>query len=107
MTLSFRSAIRPVACAHPTGETDDAFPSHKEQIMRIQPLHTPLLAIVAALVLLAAIASAQAQAKKPNIVFIMGDDIGMWNIGAYHRGLMAGRTPNLDVLARQGMLFTD
>jgi hypothetical protein len=26
----------------------------------------------------------------------MGDDIGMWNIGAYHRGLMAGRTPNLD-----------
>src|SRR5262245_66384946 len=33
--------------------------------------------------------------KKPNIVFIMGDDIGMWNIGAYHRGMMAGRTPNL------------
>ena len=30
---------------------------------------------------------------KPNIVVIMGDDIGMWNIGAYHRGLMAGRTP--------------
>jgi len=29
--------------------------------------------------------------KKPNILFIMGDDIGMWNIGAYHRGLMAGR----------------
>ena len=45
--------------------------------------------------------------KKPNIVVIMGDDIGMWNIGAYHRGLMAGRTPNLDMLAKQGMLFTD
>ncbi|PWT81589.1 MAG: arylsulfatase, partial [Acidobacteria bacterium] len=30
-----------------------------------------------------------AQEKKPNIVVIMGDDIGMWNIGAYHRGLMA------------------
>ena len=44
---------------------------------------------------------------KPNIVFIMGDDIGMWNIGAYHRGLMAGRTPNLDKLAKEGMLFTD
>jgi len=44
---------------------------------------------------------------KPNIVFIMGDDIGMWNIGAYHRGMMAGRTPNLDRLAKQGMLFTD
>src|SRR5271156_1202431 len=45
--------------------------------------------------------------RKPNIIVIMGDDIGMWNIGAYHRGLMAGRTPNLDKLAKQGMLFTD
>ncbi|MFI5455737.1 MAG: arylsulfatase [Isosphaerales bacterium] len=48
-----------------------------------------------------------ASAKKPNIVVIMGDDIGIWNIGAYHRGMMAGRTPNLDKLASQGMLFTD
>ena len=40
-------------------------------------------------------ASAQAQpAQRPNIVVIMGDDIGIWNIGAYHRGMMAGRTPN-------------
>ena len=45
--------------------------------------------------------------QQPNIVFIMGDDIGMWNIGAYHRGLMAGRTPNIDKLAAEGMLFTD
>jgi arylsulfatase A-like enzyme len=45
--------------------------------------------------------------KKPNIVVIMGDDIGMWNIGAYHRGMMAGTTPNLDKIAKQGMLFTD
>ena len=37
----------------------------------------------------------------------MGDDIGMWNIGAYHRGMMAGRTPNLDKMAKEGMLFTD
>src|SRR5881628_4235897 len=51
--------------------------------------------------------SAQAQDKKPNILFIMGDDIGMWNIGAYHRGMMAGRTPNLDKIAKEGMLFTD
>jgi hypothetical protein len=40
----------------------------------------------------------QAQEKKPNIVVIMGDDIGIWNLGAYHQGLMAGRTPNLDQL---------
>src|SRR5262245_20338535 len=52
-------------------------------------------------------AEAQQVGRRPNIVFIMGDDIGIWNIGAYHRGMMAGRTPNLDQLARQGMLFTD
>jgi arylsulfatase A-like enzyme len=52
-------------------------------------------------------ANAQTTAKPPNIIVIMGDDIGMWNIGAYHRGLMAGRTPNLDKIAKEGMLFTD
>src|SRR6186713_2394485 len=52
-------------------------------------------------------AKAVQEGKKPNILFIMGDDIGMWNIGAYHRGMMAGRTPNLDKLAKEGMLFTD
>ncbi len=45
--------------------------------------------------------------RKPNIVFVMADDIGWFNIGAYHRGVMAGRTPNLDRLAAEGMLFTD
>jgi len=48
-----------------------------------------------------------APAKKPNFVVIMGDDIGIWNIGAYHRGLMAGRTPNLDKIAAEGAIFTD
>src|SRR5271168_2571233 len=51
--------------------------------------------------------SASAQEKKPNIVVIMGDDIGIWNIGAYSRGMMAGSTPNLDKMAAEGMLFTD
>jgi arylsulfatase len=45
--------------------------------------------------------------KKPNIVVIMGDDVGWFNIGAYHQGIMAGRTPNLDRLAAEGMRFTD
>jgi arylsulfatase A-like enzyme len=44
---------------------------------------------------------------KPNILFIMGDDIGWFNIGAYHRGIMSGKTPNLDKLAAEGMMFTD
>lgn len=52
-------------------------------------------------------ATAAQAGKKPNIVVIMGDDIGIWNIGAYHRGLMAGRTPHLDKLAKEGMIFTD
>jgi arylsulfatase len=45
--------------------------------------------------------------QQPNILFIMGDDIGWFNIGAYHRGIMSGKTPNLDKLAAQGMMFTD
>jgi len=44
--------------------------------------------------------------KKPNIVVIWGDDIGMWNIGAYTHGMM-GSTPNIDRIAKEGMLFTD
>ena len=49
----------------------------------------------------------QKKAAQPNIIVIMGDDIGMWNIGAYHRGMMAGRTPNIDQLAAEGAIFTD
>ncbi len=52
-------------------------------------------------------AHAQATTKPPNIVVIMSDDVGWFNIGAYNRGIMAGRTPNLDKLASEGMLFTD
>ncbi len=63
-------------------------------------------AIAAAAILIAAVA-AQAADKKPNIVFIMGDDVGWFNIGAYHQGIMSGKTPNLDQLAAQGMRFTD
>src|SRR6201982_2398507 len=70
-----------------------------------------LLRVFAAAVLLTCLSrltpQSWAQEKKPNILVIMGDDIGMWNIGAYHRGLMAGKTPNLDKIAKEGMLFTD
>jgi len=55
--------------------------------------------------------SALAQQKpppqtRPNILVIFGDDIGMWNVGAYTHGMM-GRTPNIDRVAAEGMLFTD
>ena len=65
------------------------------------------VAAIVALVLVVTGSTASAEEKKPNIVVIMGDDVGMWNIGAYHRGLMAGKTPNLDKLAKEGMIFTD
>ncbi len=51
--------------------------------------------------------SSNGQQAKPNIVIIMGDDIGWFNIGCYHRGMMSGKTPNIDKLAREGMMFTD
>jgi len=44
---------------------------------------------------------------KPNILVIMSDDIGIWNISAYHRGIMGGQTPNIDLIASGGALFTD
>jgi len=56
-----------------------------------------------------AVAQAQqaAPSGKPNILVIMGDDVGWFNIGAYHQGIMSGKTPNLDKLAAEGMRFTD
>jgi arylsulfatase A-like enzyme len=48
-----------------------------------------------------------AAAKPPNIIMIMSDDVGIWNISAYHRGMMGGRTPNIDRIANEGALFTD
>jgi len=50
-------------------------------------------------------AASKSTGGQPNILFIMGDDIGWFNIGAYHRGMMAGKTPNLDKMAAEGTLF--
>jgi len=67
-----------------------------------------LVAVVLALALaFSGAATAQTAAKKPNILVIMGDDVGMWNISAYHRGMMGGSTPNIDRIAQEGALFTD
>src|SRR4051812_44835125 len=69
---------------------------------------TSLVALLVALLTCNAVVFAQrGPAKKPNIIFIMGDDVGWFNIGVYHQGIMSGKTPNLDALARQGLRFTD
>ena len=52
-------------------------------------------------------APATAQPQKPNIVVIMADDIGYWNISSYNRGMMGYRTPNIDRIANEGAIFTD
>ena len=75
--------------------------------MRLKRVLTAFLG-GAALVLGAATAAlAQAPATKPNIVFIMGDDIGYFQPSIYHRGIMVGETPNIDRIAKEGALFTD
>jgi len=45
--------------------------------------------------------------EQPNIIIVMPDDVGWYNIGAYHDGIMAGITPNIDKIAENGMRFTD
>jgi len=68
------------------------------------------LAAASAVESAAVIKTAQAQqqpvGRRPNILVIFGDDIGMWNVGAYCNGIM-GRTPNIDRIAKEGILFTD
>jgi arylsulfatase len=54
-----------------------------------------------------ALAFAQGAAAKPNIVIIWGDDIGQSDVSAYSMGLMGFRTPNIDRVAKEGMIFTD
>ena len=96
-------------------------PSTEERPSRTQLKQTSAITALAALLAVglaavgtAALAVAQEKMttpapaeKKPNILVIMGDDVGWFNIGAYHRGMMSGKTPNLDKLASQGMMFTD
>ena len=69
--------------------------------------HCGVAALIAVAALAGVVTVASAQNQKPNIVVIMGDDVGWFNIGAYHQGIMSGKTPNLDKLAAEGMRFTD
>ena len=63
--------------------------------------------LVAALLASGLISASSLAAGPPNIVVIWGDDIGQSNISAYSNGLVGYRTPNIDSIARDGMLFTD
>ncbi|MBH3430331.1 arylsulfatase [Pseudomonas alkylphenolica] len=65
----------------------------------------PDLALIAASVM--AISASAAAAEKPNILVIFGDDIGQTNISAYSHGVVGYKTPSIDRIANEGMLFTD
>jgi arylsulfatase A-like enzyme len=79
--------------------------------------YNSLSLLIATAALFSAVIPAQAQdsptpgsgaaGKKPNILFIMGDDVGWFNVEPYHQGIMSGKTPNLMRLAKEGVRFTD
>src|SRR3979411_3287148 len=104
---------------HPSGDSHDVAPQSGGGMKR-RDLLLSGSSLVAATALSAVGLTSPAQAQqpttapapaaagqRPNIVFIMGDDIGWFNIGAYHQGIMASRTPNIDRLSAEGMRFTD
>ena len=70
--------------------------------MKRNLIHNGLSLLVATAALFSVVATGQAQDKKPNILFIMGDDIGWMQPSCYHRGLMVGETPNIDRIANEG-----
>ena len=79
-------------------------------LTRSKPISGPAwlrLIVSGACVLAVSAVSLFAQAKKPNILVIFGDDIGYWNVSAYNRGMMGYRTPNIDRIAKEGAIFTD
>ena len=73
--------------------------------MKRNLIHNGLSLLIATAALFSAVAPAQAQDKKPNILFIMGDDIGWMQPSIYHRGLMVGETPNIDRIGNEGGIF--
>src|SRR6187399_1054692 len=73
--------------------------------MKRNLIHNGLSLLMATAALFSVVAQAQAQDKKPNILFIMGDDIGWMQPSIYHRGLMVGETPNIDRIGSEGGIF--
>jgi arylsulfatase len=78
----------------------------KKTSRQIQIFQAMIFALCAMLMAIPGAAFAN-PAAKPNILVIWGDDIGQSNISAYTRGVVGYRTPNIDRIAAQGMLFTD
>ncbi len=63
---------------------------------------TPLLIVALLFGLCLSVGAGYAEAKKPNILVIWGDDVGITNISAYSHGIMGYKTPNIDRIAKEG-----
>src|SRR5215470_4594386 len=64
------------------------------------------LVVMCITITIASVPASAQQGQKPNILFIMGDDIGWMQPSIYHRGLMVGETPNIDRIGNEGAMFT-
>ena len=92
----------------PSNKTEDRAPTRRNILLGSSTL-------VAAAAMTSELARAQTAAplplldasRKPNILMIMADDIGWFNVSAYNLGIMGYRTPNIDRIAKEGALFTD
>ena len=82
--------------------------SHQRKLSRAEPT-SALMATLTITTLLSVVSPARAEtpAQRPNIVVIWGDDIGQSNVSAYSHGLMGYKTPNIDRIAKEGVMFTD
>jgi arylsulfatase len=97
------------------GKSEDGVTQHSEGLKRRDLLLSGTSLAASALLGAGLATPAKAQqpastpptGQRPNILVIMGDDIGWENLGSYHQGLMLDATPNLDKLASEGMRFTD
>ena len=104
-TCGKRPPVTPPQGRLPSGRRESTAGLSKQGRPSMLALSKRLLGAALLIALATAVAGgspASAQEKKPNIVFIMGDDVGWFNIGAYHQGIMSGKTPNLDKLAARG-----
>src|SRR5215475_1418785 len=81
--------------------------AHMNRIRNCRTTRFAFAMMITAVLGLVPQAQAQAPTKKPNILVIFGDDIGQTNISAYSFGVMGYKTPNIDRIAKEGMMFTD
>ncbi len=85
----------------------EALQSYKKEPRNTLFMKTASVLFSAVMGLALVLSPADVQAKKPNILVIWGDDIGVHNISAYNHGIMGYQTPNIDRIAKEGALFTD